>query len=245
MCKRAAGWRSGRERERRTSVCEEKRYDRNKGGVSERGSGQSGEWRLIGNWNDESNRRDLRRWRNGGYKWISRGELSSVTPFSTIISMSSSSSSETSGVHFEPTVFVKNTFQTISHCNSARYSHPRLALLNSAHYPEEKAILDAAQASAQRSQTTDLQLGDSLFFTDFKFFGAVAVLHILDNPISMERKALRAHIECGIYNWTQNDFYGSLSEAGAVRYVAAGDARLFQYCMDLDKEVSLSQPILV
>ena len=65
------------------------------------------------------------------------------------------------------------------------------------------------------------------------------------NLISMERKALRAHIEREIYNWTRNDFYGSPSEAGAVRYTAAGDARLFQYCMDLDKEVSLFQPILV
>ena len=86
--------------------------------------------------------------------------------------MSSSSSSETSGVRCEPTMFIKNTFQTISRCNSARYSHPRLALLNSAHYPEEKAILDAARASAKRPQPIDLQLGDSLFFTNFKFFGA-------------------------------------------------------------------------
>ena len=78
MCKRAAEWRSGRERERRTSVREEKYYDRNKGVVSERGSGQSGEWRLIGDWNDESNRKDPRRWRDGGYKRISGGELSSV-----------------------------------------------------------------------------------------------------------------------------------------------------------------------
>ena len=159
--------------------------------------------------------------------------------------MSSSSSSETSGVRCEPTVFVKNTFQTISRRNSAKYSHPHLALLNSTRYPEEKAILDAARASVQRSQPTDLQLGDSLFFTNFKFFGAVAASHILNNPISMECKALRAHIERGIYDWTRNDFYGSPSEAGAIRYVAAGDARLFQYCMDLDKEVSLSQPILV
>ena len=73
----------------------------------------------------------------------------------------------------------------------------------------------------------------------------VVALHILNNPISMEHKALRAHIECGIYDWTQGDFYGFPSEAGAVRYAAAGDARLFQYCMDLDREVSLSQPILV
>ena len=78
MRKRAAEWRSGRERERRTSVREEKRYNRNKGVVSERGSGQSGEWRLIGDWNDESNRKDPRRWRDGRYKQISRGELSSV-----------------------------------------------------------------------------------------------------------------------------------------------------------------------
>ena len=78
MCKRAVEWRSGRERERRTSVREKKRYDRNKGIVNERGSGQSGELRLIGDWNYESNRRDPRRWRNGGYKRISRGELSSV-----------------------------------------------------------------------------------------------------------------------------------------------------------------------
>ena len=106
-------------------------------------------------------------------------------------------------------------------------------------------ILDAARASAKRPQPTDLQLGDSLYFTDFKFFGVVTASHILDNPISMECKALRAHIEWGIYDWTWNNFYGSPSKAGAVRYVAAGDARLFQYCMDLDKEVSLSQPILV
>ena len=142
-------------------------------------------------------------------------------------------------------MFVKNTFLTISCHNSARYSHPHLALLNSARYPKEKAILDVARASAQRPQLTDLQLGDSLYFTDFKFFGAVVVLHILDNPISMEHKALRAHIEQEIYDWTQGDFYGSPSEARAVRYTAAGDTRLFQYCMDLDKEVSLSQPILV
>ena len=116
--------------------------------------------------------------------------------------MSSSSSSETSGVRCKPTVFVKNTFQTISCRNLAKYSHPHLAVFNSAHYPKEKAILDSARASAKRSQPTDLQLGDSLFFTDFKFFSAVAVSYILDNPISMERKALRAHIERGIYNWT-------------------------------------------
>ena len=78
MCKRAAEWRSGRERERRTSVRNKKCYDRNKGVVSEHGSGQSGEWRLIRDWNDEGNRRDPRRWRDGGYKWISRGELSLV-----------------------------------------------------------------------------------------------------------------------------------------------------------------------
>ena len=78
MCKRAAEWRSGRERERRTSVHEEKRYNRNKGVVSKRGSGQLGKWRLIRDWNDESNRRDPRRGRDGGYKRISRGELSSV-----------------------------------------------------------------------------------------------------------------------------------------------------------------------
>ena len=142
-------------------------------------------------------------------------------------------------------MFVKNTFQTISRRNSARYSYPRLALLNSTRYPEEKAILDAASASTKRPQSTNLQLGDSLYFTDFKFFGTVMASYILDNPISMEHKALRAHIEWGIYNWTQGDFYGSPSEAGAVRYMVAGDARLFQYCMDLDKEVSLSQPILI
>ena len=159
--------------------------------------------------------------------------------------MLSSSSSETSAVCCKPTVFVKNTFQTISRRNSVKYSHPRLALLNSARYPEEKAILDAAKASAKMPQPADLQLGDSLYFTDFKFFGTVAALHILDDLVSMERRALRAHIERGIYDWTQNDFYGSPSEAGAVRYAAAGDARLFQYCMDLDREVSLSQPILV
>ena len=140
---------------------------------------------------------------------------------------------------------MKNTFQTISCRNSAKYSHPRLALLASTRYPEEKAILDVARASVKRPQSTDLQLGDSLYFTNFKFFGTVAASHILNNLISMEYRALRAHIERGIYDWTQNAFYGSLSEAGAVRYAAAGDARLFQYCMDLDKEVSLSQPILV
>ena len=78
VCKRAAERRPGREHERRTSVREEKRYDHNKGIVSEHGSGQLGKWRLIGDWNDEDNRRDLRRWRDGGYKRISRGELSSV-----------------------------------------------------------------------------------------------------------------------------------------------------------------------
>ena len=159
--------------------------------------------------------------------------------------MLSSSSSETSGVRCEPTVFVKNTFQIISRHNSARYSYPHLALLNSMRYPEEKAILDAARASAKRPQPTNLQLGDGLYFTNFKFFGVVAVSHILNNPISMEHKALRAHIERGIYDWTQGDFYGSPRKAGAVRYAAAGDVRLFQYCMDLDREVSLSQPILV
>ena len=111
-------------------------------------------------------------------------------------------------------------------------------------YPEEKAILDAARASAKRPQPTDLQLGDSLYFANFKFFSVVVVSHIL-NPISMECKALRAHIEWGIYDWTQGDFYGSPSEDGAIKYAAAEDTRLFQYCMDLDKEVSLSQPILV
>ena len=245
MCKWAVEWRFGREHERRTSVCKEKCYNCNKGIVSKRGSGQSGEWRLIRDWNDESNQKDLKRWRDGGYNWISRGELSSVNSALYYHPMSSSSSSETSGIHCEPTVFIKNTFQTISHRNSVRYSHPWLALLNSACYPEEKTILDVARASAKRPQLTDLQLGDSLYFTDFKFFGAVTVSHILDNPISMERKALHAHIEQGIYDWTRGDFYESPSEAGAVRYAAAGDARLFQYCMDLDKEVSLSQPILV
>ena len=78
VCKWAMEWRSGRERERRTSVREEKRYNRNKGIVSECGSSQLGEWRLIGDWNDESNQRDLRRWRDRRYKRISRGELSSV-----------------------------------------------------------------------------------------------------------------------------------------------------------------------
>ena len=131
--------------------------------------------------------------------------------------MSSSSSSEASGVCCEPTVFVKNTFQTISCCNSVKYSYPRLALLNSTRYPKEKAILDAARASAKRPQPTDLQLGDSLYFTNFKFFSMVTALHILDNPISMERKALQAHIEWGIYDWTQGDFYRSPSEDGAVR----------------------------
>ena len=159
--------------------------------------------------------------------------------------MSSFSSSETSGIRCEPMVFIKNTFQTISHRNSAKYSYPHLALLSSTCYPEEKAILNAARASAKRPQPTNLQLGDSLYFTDFKFFSAVTALHILNNPISMECKAFQAHIERGIYDWTQGDFYRFPSEDGAVKYAAAGDARLFQYCMDLDKEVSLSQPILV
>ena len=159
--------------------------------------------------------------------------------------MLSSSSSKTSGVHCEPMVFVKNTFQTISHCNSVKYSYPRLALLSSMHYPEEKAILDATRASAKRPQPTDVQIGNSLYFTNFKFFGVVVASHILDNPISMERKALHAHIEQGIYDWTCGDFYGSPSKDMVVKYAAAGDTRLFQYCMDLDKEVSLSQPILV
>ena len=78
VCKQATERRSGREHERGTSVCEEKRYNRNKGVVSECGSGQSGEWRWIGDWNDESNWGDPRRWRDRRYKWISRGELSSV-----------------------------------------------------------------------------------------------------------------------------------------------------------------------
>ena len=126
-----------------------------------------------------------------------------------------------------------------------KYSYPHLALLSSTRYPEEKAILDEARASAKRPQLTDLQIGDSLYFTDFRFFGVVVVLHILKNPISMEHKALHAHIEREIYDWTCGDFYRSLSEDGAVKYVAAGDARPFQCCMDLDKEVSLSPPILI
>ena len=92
-------------------------------------------------------------------------------------------------------VFVKNTFQKITYRNLAKYSYPHLALLSSTCYPKEKAILNAARASTKRPQPTDVQLGDSLYFTDFKFFGVVAVSHILNNPISMERMALRAHIE--------------------------------------------------
>ena len=56
---------------------------------------------------------------------------------------------------------------------------------------------------------------------------------------------MSAITEQGIYDWSHGDFYGSPSEDGAVKYAAAGDARLFQYCMDLDKKVSLSQPILI
>ena len=52
---------------------------------------------------------------------------------------------------------------------------PWLALLSSTRYPEEKAILDAARASVKRPQPTNLQLGDSLYFTDFKFFSMVTV----------------------------------------------------------------------
>ena len=124
MCKWAVEGRSGREHERGISVCEEKHYNCNKGVVSERGSGQLGEWRLIRDRNYESNRRDPKGWRDGGYKRISRGELSSVTQHSTIVPMLSSSSSETSGVRCEPTVFIKNTFQTISRRNSVKYSYP-------------------------------------------------------------------------------------------------------------------------
>ena len=47
VCKQAVERRSGRECERRTSVREEKRYDRNKGIVSECGSDKLGEWRLV------------------------------------------------------------------------------------------------------------------------------------------------------------------------------------------------------
>ena len=76
-----------------------------------------------------------------------------------------------------------------------RYSYPHLALLNTTHYPKEKVILDVAQASAKRPQPTNIQLGDSLYFTNCKFFGVVAALHILNNPTRMECKALHAHIE--------------------------------------------------
>ena len=48
VCKQAMEWRSGREHERRTSVHEGKSYNCNKGVTSEHGSGQLGEWRLIG-----------------------------------------------------------------------------------------------------------------------------------------------------------------------------------------------------
>ena len=78
MCKWAAEWRSGRKCERRTSVFKGKCFDSNKGIVSECGSGQLGKWRLIGDWNDESNQRDPRRWRGRGYKRISRGKFPSV-----------------------------------------------------------------------------------------------------------------------------------------------------------------------
>ena len=64
--------------------------------------------------------------------------------------MSSSLSSETSGTCCEPTVFVKNTFQTITYCNSAKYSYPHLALTNTIGYPEEKVILDVVRASVKR-----------------------------------------------------------------------------------------------
>ena len=104
--------------------------------------------------------------------------------------MSSSSFSETSGICCELTVFVKNTFQTITHCNSAKYSYPCLALTNTICYPEEKVIFDVVRASMKRTQLADVQLGNSLFFTNFKFFSVVAVLYILNNPISMECRAL-------------------------------------------------------
>ena len=202
VCKWAMEWRSGREHERRTSVHEGKRYNHNKGLASERWSGQLGEWRLIRDWNDESNWRGLRRWRDGGYKWICREGVASVNSMfyyhSNVVLLFLRSlwcSLQAYGVHCEPTVFVKNTFQTISHCNLAKYSYPRLALLSSMHYPEEKVILDAARASVKRPQPTNIQIGDSLYFTNFKFFGVVTVSHILNNPISMEHKALHAHIE--------------------------------------------------
>ena len=100
--------------------------------------------------------------------------------------MSSFSSSETSGIRCEPMVFIKNTFQTISHRNSAKYSYPHLALLSSTCYPEEKAILNAARASAKRPQPTNLQLGDSLYFTDFKFFSVLnSVVLLFDSFISL------------------------------------------------------------
>ena len=141
--------------------------------------------------------------------------------------MSSSSSSETSDICCELTVFVKNTFQTITHCNSAKYSYPCLALTNTICYPEEKVILDVVRASMKRTQLADVQLGNSLFFTNFKFFSVVAVLYILNNPISMECRALQAHIKHRIYNWTCGDFYSSLSEDEAIKCTASGDARLF------------------
>lgn len=108
--------------------------------------------------------------------------------------------------------------------------------------PWREGILDAARASTKRSQPADIWLGNSLFFTDFKFFSTVTALHIPNNPTSMEHKALWAHIECGIYDWTNGDFYGSPSEEGAVKYATIGDARLFQYCMGLDKKVASPNP---
>lgn len=81
--------------------------------------------------------------------------------------MSSSSSSETSGIHCKLTMF-----------DSARYSYPCLVFTNTTHYPKEKSILNAAQVSTKNPQPTDVQLGDNLFFTDFKFFSMVAVSHI-------------------------------------------------------------------
>jgi hypothetical protein len=104
----------------------------------------------------------------------------------------STTSSHLSVVGCEPTVFQKNAFQTISRHNFSSYRHPCFTFCNEQCYPPEKTILEAAQASAKNPQLSDDQLGWELWFTDYKFFSAVAASHILNNPISVRTTSASA-----------------------------------------------------
>jgi len=135
----------------------------------------------------------------------------------------------------EPSVWHGAPFEgIITRMNPTSYRSPRVSLYVGDRYPREAEILAKAGITGMAGTPTM----EELFFPDLVFANAISGVARTNTPAANTFPALRAHIRRGLFDIKKEELpMASTDVLRAIRYTAAGDAMLLEYCNGLDREV--------